>query len=58
MDYILNITGHILKGVTITFQLYLVTAIFSVILGILGALGKNSKLYFFKEGPWNLYLGF
>ncbi len=49
MDYILNITGHILKGVTITFQLYLVTAIFSVFLGILGALGKSSQIKSLKK---------
>ncbi len=49
MDYILNITGHILRGVSITFQLYLVTAIFSVFLGILGALGKSSNLTFLKK---------
>ncbi len=49
MDYILNITGHILRGVSITFQLYLVTAIFSVFLGILGALGKSSNFTFLKK---------
>jgi len=49
VDYILNITGHILRGVSITFQLYLVTAIFSVFLGILGALGKSSNLTFLKK---------
>ncbi len=43
-DYIINVSGYILEGSLITFQLYLVTAIFSVILGIAGALGKISKI--------------
>lgn len=43
-DYIINVSGYILEGSLITFQLYLITAIFSVILGIAGALGKISKI--------------
>jgi len=43
-DYIINVSGYILEGSLITFQLYLVTAIFSVILGVFGALGKISKI--------------
>lgn len=48
-DYILNVSGYILEGSLITFQLYLVTAIFSVILGIIGALGKISKIPFLES---------
>lgn len=48
-DYIINVSGYILEGSLITFQLYLVTAIFSVILGVLGALGKISKFPFLKS---------
>lgn len=49
MDYILNVTGFILKGAIMTFKLYLVTAIFSPILGVLGALGKISKYKSLKK---------
>ncbi|RAK07142.1 amino acid ABC transporter membrane protein (PAAT family) [Halanaerobium saccharolyticum] len=48
-DYIINVSGYILEGSLITFQLYLVTAIFSVILGIAGALGKISKIPLLKS---------
>ncbi len=44
MDYIINVTGYILEGSVVTFQLYLLTALFSVLLGIAGALGKISKI--------------
>lgn len=44
IDYILNVSGYVLEGSLVTFQLYLVTAIFSVILGVIGALGKISKI--------------
>lgn len=47
-DYIVNVSGYILEGSLITFQLYLVTAIFSVGLGIAGALGKISKIPFLQ----------
>jgi polar amino acid transport system permease protein len=43
-DYIINVSGYILEGSVVTFQLYFVTAIFSVIVGIAGALGKISKI--------------
>lgn len=43
MDYIINVSGYILEGSVVTFQLYLITAIFSVLLGIAGALGKISE---------------
>ena len=43
MQYILDVTSFILKGSVITFKLYLVTAIFSVPLGALCALGKISR---------------
>jgi polar amino acid transport system permease protein len=43
-DYIINVSGYILEGSIVTFQLYFVTAIFSVIVGIAGALGKISKI--------------
>lgn len=49
MDYILNITVFILKGSIITFKLYAVTAVFSVILGIFGALGKISPYKFLNK---------
>ncbi len=42
MDYILDITGFILKGSLITLKLYAATFIFSIVVGILGALGKIS----------------
>ncbi len=44
MDYIINVSGYILEGSVVTFQLYLITALFSVLLGIAGALGKISKI--------------
>lgn len=47
-DYIVNVSGYILEGSLITFQLYLVTAVFSVGLGIAGALGKISKIPFLQ----------
>lgn len=43
MSYITNITGFILQGCILTLQLYIVTAITSIPLGIVGALGKMSK---------------
>lgn len=43
MDYIINISGFILKGSLITLQLYIVTIIFSIPLGIISAIGKISK---------------
>lgn len=44
MDYIINVSGYILEGSVVTFQLYLITALFSVLLGVAGALGKISKI--------------
>jgi polar amino acid transport system permease protein len=44
VDYIINVSGYILEGSVVTFQLYLITALFSVLLGIAGALGKISKI--------------
>ncbi len=46
MAYILDVTGFILKGSIITFKLYLVTAVFSVILGVFFAIGKVTGLKF------------
>ena len=43
MDYILNVTGFILEGAKVTGQLYLITAVFSVLLGIMCAIGKISR---------------
>src|SRR5690554_1843174 len=43
LDYILNVTGFILEGAKVTGQLYLITAVFSVLLGILCAIGKISR---------------
>ncbi len=48
-DYIINVSGYILEGSLITFQLYLVTAVFSVLLGIAGALAKISKIPFLEK---------
>ncbi|MGM0420751.1 MAG: ABC transporter permease subunit, partial [Bacillota bacterium] len=48
-DYIINVSGYILEGSLITFQLYLFTAVFSVLLGIAGALGKISKIPFLES---------
>jgi len=42
LTYIIDTTIFILKGSVITFELYLSTAVFSVVVGILGALGKIS----------------
>ncbi len=49
MDYILNVTGYILEGSLITFKLYLATAVFAVLLGIFGALGKISNIKFINK---------
>ena len=49
MDYILNTTKFILEGTVTTFELYLVTAVFAVPLGILLALGKISKSKLLKQ---------
>lgn len=49
MDYILNVTVFVFKGAKITAQLYVITAIFATILGILGAVAKSSKLKFLKS---------
>ncbi|MCT4621645.1 MAG: amino acid ABC transporter permease [Marinisporobacter sp.] len=43
MDYITNITGFILKGSIVTLQLYAVTILFSIPLGVICALGKISR---------------
>jgi polar amino acid transport system permease protein len=43
VDYITNITGFILKGSIVTLQLYAVTILFSIPLGVICALGKISR---------------
>lgn len=48
-DYIISVSGYILEGSLVTFQLYLATALFSVIVGIAGALGKISKIPFLEK---------
>lgn len=48
MSYISNITAFILKGSILTIEIYLVTIIFSVPLGILVALGKGSRFKLLK----------
>ena len=48
-DYIINVSGYILEGSLVTFQLYLATAVFSVLVGIAGALGKISKIPFLES---------
>ncbi|SHH01079.1 amino acid ABC transporter permease [Tepidibacter thalassicus] len=42
MDYILNITMLMLKGIAVTLKLYIVTAVFSIPLGIIISIGKIS----------------
>ena len=49
MDYILNVSSYILEGSIVTFKLYIITAVFSVLLGVLGALGKISKFKFLQK---------
>jgi polar amino acid transport system permease protein len=44
VDQLLNVTLYILKGTTFTLKLYAVTMLFSIPLGLLGALGKVVKL--------------
>jgi polar amino acid transport system permease protein len=44
VDQLLNVTLYILKGTTFTLQLYAVTMLFSIPLGLLGALGKVVKV--------------
>jgi len=48
-SYILDITLFILKGSIITFKLYILTAIFSVILGVFGAIGKVAGFKLLKK---------
>ncbi len=43
MDYIINISKFILQGSKITLSLYVITMIFSIPIGIIGAIGKVSK---------------
>jgi polar amino acid transport system permease protein len=43
VDYITNVTGFILKGSIVTLQLYAVTILFSIPLGVICALGKISR---------------
>ncbi|SHJ83716.1 amino acid ABC transporter permease [Tepidibacter formicigenes] len=49
MDYILKVTIAILKGSTITLKLYIITAIFSIPLGIISSIGKISKFNLLKR---------
>lgn len=49
MSYLLNITEAILKGTVITFELYIVTAIFSLPLATIFALGKVSPYRVLKQ---------
>ena len=49
MSYILNITGFILKGSIVTLKLYAVAIVFSIPLGIVGALGKTSNKKWLKN---------
>ncbi len=44
MSNLSDITIFILKGSIISFKLFIVTIIFSIPLGILIAMGKNSKI--------------
>lgn len=49
MGYLAQITVYILKGLTVTFGLCIVTALFSVPLGLVCALGKVSKSKLLKS---------
>lgn len=49
MNYFIDVTGYILQGCIITIKLYLVTALFSVPLGIASALGKISSSKILKS---------
>jgi polar amino acid transport system permease protein len=49
VDYILKVTIAILKGSTITLKLYIITAIFSIPLGIISSIGKISKFNLLKR---------
>ncbi|CAB1251116.1 amino acid ABC transporter permease [Clostridium sp. MT-14] len=44
MDNLMDITGFILKGSLITGELFLITAVFSIPLGCIVAIGKISKI--------------
>jgi polar amino acid transport system permease protein len=48
LSYISNVTGFILKGSILTIEVYIVTLIFSVPIGILVALGKGSRFKLLK----------
>ncbi|WP_461207226.1 amino acid ABC transporter permease [Clostridium sp. DL1XJH146] len=48
MDYLINITLFILEGSKITVKLYIITMLFSIPVGMLGAIGKTSKLKYVK----------
>jgi len=48
VSYTLNVTGFLLKGCIITLQLYAVTIVFSIPLGIICALAKISRYKFLK----------
>ncbi len=49
MSYIISVTIFILKGSILTFELCLATAEVSIILGIMGALGKISGFSLLKK---------
>ncbi|AZO94177.1 amino acid ABC transporter permease [Halocella sp. SP3-1] len=49
MDYYLNVLEFILKGSIVTLKLYIITAIFSPIVGILAAMGKISEYKYIKK---------
>lgn len=51
MDYIINITQYILQGASVSLKVFFVTALFSIPLGILFAIGKISG---FKPIQWVL----
>ncbi len=44
LEYLVNVTAYILKGCILTFKLYSVTALFSLPVGMIFALGKVSKI--------------
>lgn len=44
MDHLSAITAYILQGATISIKIYVVTIIFSIPLGMIGAMGKLSKI--------------
>jgi polar amino acid transport system permease protein len=54
MEYFFQTTGYILEGAGVTLRLFVLTLVFSLPLGFLGAMGKTSRNPLLK-GPLSLY---